>query len=69
MGIAGDEVVGEAKSSVRPTRSTRWCWRWAFGSGNVSAVTIEIAPSSPQLWDDVASAFGRRGVAQRGWWR
>ena len=43
-------------------READWCWRWAFGSGNVGAVTVEIAPSSPALWDDVVSAFGRRGA-------
>ena len=30
--------------------------------GQCGAVTIEIAPSSPVLWDDVVSAFGRRGA-------
>ena len=33
-----------------------------FGSGNVGAVVIETAPSTPALWNDVASAFGRRGA-------
>jgi GNAT superfamily N-acetyltransferase len=31
-------------------------------SGSVGAVTIQIAPSTPMLWDDVVSAFGRRGA-------
>ena len=43
-------------------REPDWSWRWHFGSGNVGVVTIEIAPSTPALWDDVVSAFGRRGA-------
>lgn len=32
------------------------------GSGNVGAMTIDVAPSTPARWNDVVSAFGRRAA-------
>ena len=37
------------------------CWHVGCGSGSVGTMNIETSPTTPELWGDVVSAFGRRG--------